>query len=294
MVGDQDGAYAASLRLPGTCGEWVQGTLDEIPCLISCAIDWFAEVTVSLDPAAAGWEVPPDAPKAAAALHLALSARGVSASGGRLKLANPLPRGRGYASSTADVAGTIYAVGRALGAPFCPKEAAALAVRVEPSDSTVFPGLALFAHRDARFHRVWGRLPSLEVIILDPGGEVNTLAFNAGDHRAALARLASEHREAFQMMEAGIVQDDARLIAAAATLSARAHQAILYSSLVEECLALAPRLGALGVVRAHSGTLAGLVCLPEDGGALAARVAARFSDLVVQRRRCLGQWGEPT
>ncbi len=290
MVADREEAPTASVRLPGTCGEWVQGALDGTPCLVSCAIDWFAEVTVSLDPAADRWETPPDAPKAVTALHLALAARGVSAVGGRLKLANPLPRGRGYASSTADVAGTIYAVGCALGAPFHPEEAAALAVRVEPSDSTVFPGLALFAHRDARFYRVWRRLPPLEVIILDPGGEVNTLAFNACDHRAALARLAPQHREAFQMMEIGIVQGDVRLIAAAATLSARTHQAILYSSLVEECLALALRLGALGVVRAHSGTLAGLVCLPEDGSALAARAIDRFRGVAVYRRRCLGEW----
>jgi len=290
MVGDRGEARVASVRLPGTCGEWVQGTLDGVPCLVSCAIDWFAEVAVSLDPAASTWEVPPDAPKAAVALRLALSARGVATSGGRLKLTNPLPRGRGYASSTADVAGAIYAVGRALGAPFRPEEAAALAVRVEPSDSTVFPGLALFAHRDARFHRVWGCLPPLEVVVLDPGGEVDTLAFNACDHHAALVRLASEHRDAFQMMEAGVVEGDACLIAAAATLSARAHQAVLYSPLVEECLALAPRLGALGVVRAHSGTLAGLICLPEDGSALAARAADRFRGIAVYRRRCLGEW----
>lgn len=290
MVGDREGEYAASVRLPGTCGEWVQGTLDGTPCLVSCAIGWFAEVAVSLDPAASAWQVPPDAPKAAMALQLALSARGVTTLGGRLKLTNPLPRGRGYASSTADVAGTIYAVGRALGAPFPPEEAAALAVRVEPSDSTVFPGLALFAHRDARFYCVWGRLPPLEVIILDPGGEVNTLAFNARDHRAALARLASAHRDAFQMMEAGVVEGDVCLIAAAATLSARTHQAILYSSLVEECLAQAPELGALGVVRAHSGTLVGLICLPEDSSALAERAANRFRGVAVYRHRCLGEW----
>ncbi len=277
----------ATVSLAGTCGEWVQGTLDGVPCLVSCAVDWYAQVTVALDGASA-WQFPPDAAKSAAALRLALAARDASAVGGVLRLSNPLPRGRGYASSTADVAGTIYVVGAALGRPFAPDEVARLAVRVEPSDSTIFPAPTLFAHRNASFHRPLAALPPLAVVVLDPGGAIDTLAFNAADHTAALRKAAPAHREAFERFEAGLACGDAVEVAQAATLSARIHQAILPSALVEAALASYPVLGALGTCRAHSGTLVGLICRPEAADAVACRARTRFPGVAVRTHRCLG------
>lgn len=283
---------SATVRLPGTCGEWVQGTLDGVPCLVSCAIDWYAEITVLVgaDGCVRADCRPPlqHAPKAAAALRLALAARHAQDAEARLELRNPLPRSRGYASSTADVAGAIYAAGAALGQPFTPEEVARLAVQVEPSDSTVFPRPTLFAHRDARFWRPLPPLPPLAVVILDPGGEVDTLAFNAADHAAALRRLAPAHRDAFDRFEAGLATNDPVEVARAATESARLHQAILPSGLVDAALESYARLGALGICRAHSGTLVGLICQPEDATEIAQRAGARFPGVVVCSYRCMG------
>ncbi len=280
-------AESATVRLPGTCGEWVQGTLDGVPCLVSCAIDWWAGVTVTMN-GAPGRQIPPDAAKSAAALRLALAARDVATADATFRLDNPLPRGRGYASSTADVGGTIYAVGAALGRPFAPEEAARLAVQIEPSDSTIFPGPTLFAHRDASFWRPLPSLPPLAVVILDPGGAVDTLAFNAADHTAALRRLAAAHRDAFAAFEAGLAAGDPVEAAQAATQSARLHQAILPSDLVDAALASYVGLGALGICRAHSGTLVGLICRPEDAAEVDRRAAARFPGVIVRPRRCVG------
>ncbi len=277
----------ATVTLPGTCGEWVQGTLEGVPCLVSCPIDWYARVTVTLDAPPGVWRVPSHALKAAVALQLALAALGDPPVGGTVRLDNPLPRGRGYASSTVDVAGTIYAVGEALGVPFTPPEVAALAVQVEPSDSILFPGWTLFAHRDAAFHRPLGTPPPLAVVVLDPGGSVDTLAFNATDHRAMLRRLAPLHREAFALLEAGLAAGDATLVARAATLSASAHQQILPNPLVDTALRLARRSSALGVCRAHSGTIVGLLCSPGDAAEMASWVAERLPGVLVRPHRCL-------
>lgn len=276
----------ATVRLPGTCGEWVQGTLDGIPCLVSCAIDHYAQATLTLN-GAGRWHLPADAAKAVAALRLALAARERPEAGGELQIANPLPRSRGYASSTADVAGTIYGVGAALGQPFAPEEAARLAVQVEPSDSTIFPTPTLFAHRDASFHRPLAPLPPLAVVVLDPGGAVDTLSFNAADHATVLKRAAEAHREAFARFEAGLAAGDAVEAAQAATLSASTHQALLPSALVAAALAAYPDLGALGICRAHSGTLVGLICRPEAAQDVAQRARIRFQDIAVHVHRCL-------
>ena len=273
--------------VPGTCGEWVQGTLDDVPCLVSCAIDWYAHITVTVDPTTTTWTLPDGANKMAQALQLALTARGSPPIGGHVRSDNPLPPGRGYASSTADVAGVIYALGQALGAPFVPLEVASLAVQVEPSDGTMFPELTLFAHCTGAFARPLGGLPPLSVVVVDPGGFVDTLAFNAADHRAVLRRLAPIHRDAFTMLEAGLKAGDVALVARAATLSAMAHQEILFSPLVEACLSFLPSTKALGICRAHSGTIVGLICDPAQADLVVKQAAERFAGCAVRVHRCV-------
>jgi L-threonine kinase len=157
-----------------------------------------------------------------------------------------------------------------------------LAVGVEPSDSTLFPGLALFDHRSGSFHKDLGPAPLLAVVVLDPGGEVDTLAFNRLDHREALRRLAPQHQQAFTLLLEGLKRGDWQALGEAATLSAQVHQAILPNPLLEPVLALAREVRALGVCRAHSGTLLGVLLDPlhADVPAVTAFVARCLTDQV--------------
>jgi L-threonine kinase len=255
------GAGPTRAALPATCGELVQGTLDGIPCLVSCPIGLYSLAEVCLRPGP-GWDVPPNATKATSALWDGLAYLGWPELGGQLRLVTDLPRGRGYASSTADIGATLFALGRAMRQLLTSEEAAQLAVGVEPSDSTLFPGLTLFDHRGGSFHESLGPAPSLSVVVLDPGGEVDTLAFNWLDHRGILRRLAPEHRRAFALLREGLERRDWQALGEATTLSACAHQAILPDPLLEPALAMAREVGALGVCRAHSGTLLGLLLDP--------------------------------
>ena len=110
----------------------------------------------------------------------------------------------------------------------------------------------------------------------------SSLAFNQFDYREVLGRLAPQHREAFALLREGLRQGNLEAIGAAATLSARAHQAILVNPLLEPTLSLAREVRALGVCRAHSGTLLGLLLDPEDADVLAITtlVARRFAPAV--------------
>lgn len=248
----------ARASLPATCGELVQGSLDGVPCLVSCPIDYYSTAHVRLKPDL-DWEIPPGVPKTATALRACLSYLGAAALGGKLELLTDVPRGRGYGSSTADIGAVLYALAQAAGRLMSPEQVACLAVDVEPTDSTVFPGLTLFEHRGARFYECLGPAPALRVVVIDPGGEVDTLAFNRINHREALHRLAAEHEQAFDLLRQGLKGGDWRAVGEAATLSARVHQTILPNPLLDPVLALAREVGALGVCRAHSGTLLGLL-----------------------------------
>lgn len=266
------GSEGGVVALPAACGELFQGTLDGRPCLVTCPIDRYAYARVEVSPpfprgcgpTRQFWSLPENAPKAAAALFEGLSWFSNVAYVGRLRLISRIPRARGYASSTADVGATLFALAEALGDALSPAEAARLAVSVEPSDSTLFSGLSLFDHRDGRLRQPLGPTPPLTVIALDPGGEVDTLAFNALDHSAALRRLAPEHQASFRMLVHGLRRKDWQAVGQAATLSSCLHQAILSHPLLEIALDLARAVGALGVCRAHSGTVLGVLMNPRE------------------------------
>ncbi len=247
--------------LPATCGELVQGALDGVPCLVSCPIDLWARADVVLAESET-WQTPDDAPKAAAAVRAGLALLGRAQDGGALRLASPIPRGRGYGSSTADISAALYALGCALGRPFTAQEVAHLAVNIEPSDSTMLPGIALFDHRQGSFYELLGAALDVTVLVLDPGGEVDTVAFNQQDLCASLRLLASEHSDAFSTLRQAIRSADVAALGHAATVSARAHQTILHNPLLDQTLAIARDIAAAGVCRAHSGTILGILLDP--------------------------------
>jgi L-threonine kinase len=177
-------------------------------------------------------------------------------------LVSPLPAGRGYGTSTADIGAVLFAAARAQGIDLSGESASRLAVAIEPTDSTLFGGLTLFDHRQGRFFQPLGAAPMLKVILLDPGGFVDSEEFNWPDPHPALARLAREHRQAFDLLQSGVAARDLDAIGAAATQSARLHQAVLFNPLLEAAAGLARELGALGICRAHSGTILGLLFDP--------------------------------
>jgi L-threonine kinase len=253
-----------SAALPATCGELFQGLLDGQPCLVSCPIDWYVSACVTLEPAASapGWRSDQTASaKTLAALALAAQRLGLPEAG-RVEIESGLPAGRGYGASTADIGAALYAQARAAGRSLDPRKAACIASQVEPSDSTLFQGLALFAHRDGLLLEDLGSAPPLAVIVLDPGGEVDTLAYNRRVTPATLRPHAPAHAEAIAMIRAGLAEHDWEALGEGATLSARTHQAVLFNPWLESALDVCRAVHGLGACRAHSGTILGVLIDP--------------------------------
>jgi L-threonine kinase len=189
---------------------------------------------------------------------------GLRGLGFRLEVDCPLPPSKGFGTSTADVAGAIAATAAAAGARVDPADVARLAVSVEPSDSTMFPGLALFDHRGASLAESLGATPPLLVAVLEFEGTVDTLDFNARLDLASLRGAEREHARAVDLLRAGLRAGRLELIGQAATLSARTNQRVLPKDHLEEVIELAEAAGALGVCAAHSGTALGGLFVPEE------------------------------
>ena len=294
----------ASAIAPGTCGELAQGMLDGVLCMVTCPIDMYSTATVELSPAAtptnsvvipapsplisapspvipalspvipakAGIHGPTDSPKACRAVEATLDYLGATGMTARVWLDSPLPRGKGMASSTADVSAAIVATAAAVGRELSPAQIAEIALGVEPSDGVMFPEIAVFDHRKGRVARSLGQPPPMRVLILDFGGGVDTLEFNRADRDDVLKSLAPEMAEAVSLIEDGISRGDPLRIGKGATLSAQANQQVLFNPHLEPAVELSREVGAVGVNVAHSGTVIGM--LFRDDAALVERAAA--------------------
>jgi len=117
----------ATVKVPGTCGELVQGFLDGAHFLVTCPVDLYSTVSVTLYQGQPGVLGPRDCPKAIRAVLSTLAYLGQRDLAAELIIHSPLPRGKGMASSTADVAGAAAATALALGTRLSPQELGSLA-----------------------------------------------------------------------------------------------------------------------------------------------------------------------
>jgi L-threonine kinase len=162
-------------------------------------------------------------------------------------------------SSTADVAGAIVATAGLARGPLDLRTVARLALSVEPTDGSFFPGIVCFDHREGLILEPLGEALPLAILVLDCGGRVDTVAFNRVDRRSLLAGMEGQFREALAMVRAGIAQRDAWLVGAGASLSAECNQRILPKPFLPAVRREGRDVGAVGVCVAHSGTVVGLL-----------------------------------
>jgi L-threonine kinase len=153
-------------------------------------------------------------------------------------------------------------LGVVLNRPLSPAELARLACRVEPTDSIMFAELTMLAYRDTGRSQTIGPAPALPLLMLDPGLAVDTLSFNRTLNLAALRQLGDTTLEALDWLRQGALAGDAVAVGAAATLSAVSYQPLLFNPMLAQAQQWAKDTGAVGVVRAHSGTIAGLLYPP--------------------------------
>jgi L-threonine kinase len=232
---------------------------------VDCPIDRFSEARVILDMHTTGWDLPLGKTKALQVLELLKEDLSLPSLSGKVEFLQQLPEGKGMASSTADITAVVAAALIALGEDPVPERLAHFALRIEPSDSVMFPGITEIEHVQRHKHRVLGPSVPALFLALDWGGAIDTRVFNA---RPGLAehyrRYEDEIARAYGLAREGIEQIDLEKLAVAGTISARCNLEINTKSQFEPFVAWVLQKGGLGVVTAHSGTLlAGVFPLDE-------------------------------
>ncbi|NLC76470.1 MAG: GHMP kinase [Clostridia bacterium] len=251
----------AAAWAPGTCGELVEGAIDDKTFLVTCPIDLGSTIEVSRE----GTGLAEGFPKTAKAIELAAGKLDLPVRELGFERESLLPPGKGMGSSTADIAAAVLAVCRLAGQELSPREIAELALAVEPSDGIMFPGLVLFDHREGKWFEELGEAPAINILIADPGGVVDTVTFNRDDYLAKMNRKKEPQvKEALRLVKEGLASGDLHKIGRGATESALANQELLPKPDLPQMLRWAEEVKALGVNVAHSGTVMGIL-LAEDG-----------------------------
>ena len=162
-------------------------------------------------------------------------------------------------SSSADLAAAISATGLALGQELTPDAIAQIALSIEPTDGVMMPGVALFDHRAGLIRETLGPPPPMEIVALDLGGTINTEEFNRVDRSRAWTAVNQQSAEALHLVRKGIEESDPALVGKGATISAQSGQHVLPKERLDDVVAFAREVGAVGVNVGHSGTIMGVL-----------------------------------
>ncbi|MFF2079260.1 kinase [Kitasatospora sp. NPDC058162] len=263
-------------RAFGTFGELLQGALPGGPeFLVTLPVDRWARARFRLDPGGPLRVFPSHKTKTRRVAEAMLAACGRPA-GGVLLLDGDLPVGKGMASSSADLVATVRAVGAAVGLDTSPAEVERWLRPIEPTDGVMHPGVVAFDHREVRLRERLGGLPAATVVGVDEGGLLDTVAFNRMPKAFSPAQRA-EYAELLAELGAAVRAGDLARVGTVTTRSAVLNQRLAPKRNLDAVLAIAERVGAAGVVCAHSGTLLGVLLDENDadhGPRLAAALAA--------------------
>ncbi|GAA3086380.1 hypothetical protein [Streptosporangium carneum] len=274
----------------GTFGELLQGRLPERDgdFLVTLPVARWAVATFSGDPRLTELRVEPGHKLKALRLTEMIMEWAPVPMGGVLTIDSGIPEGKGLASSSADLVATARAVANALGVEMPPRLIEAFLSRIEPTDGVLYPGIVAYYHRRVQLREVLGPLPSMTVVGVDEGGEIDTVEFNripkpfsAADRRQ-YARLLEEMRTAVHAR-------DLPSVGAVATRSAVMNQALRPKRLLEAVMGVCEQVGGLGVVAAHSGTMLGVLLdtadarYPEKVAAAASACSTAAGNVAVYR-----------
>ncbi|WP_182084389.1 hypothetical protein [Aureimonas sp. ME7] len=237
----------------------MQGAIGGQDFLVNCPIDTFACATARVVPERGLALAEPDQHQKVRRLADALAERfGVELTH-EVRIDSAIPRGKGMASSTADLTAALSALCRCSRISLTPAETGTLLASVEPSDCVHYAGIAWVNHLTGHRLGAWTAPAHLRVIVIDGGGEVDTVGFDRDRARAVYARQEAIVRAYVELLGRSLCLGDLEGIGEAARQSARLSQEILPKAHFAPLERIADKEGALGVNCAHSGTVLGLL-----------------------------------
>lgn len=244
---------------PASCGEFVQGVLDNEEYLSSYAINLFSVATLE-----EGKEVIHTGPiKSRRAMELVFEKFNIPVEESKkisLNINSQIPIGKGMASSTADIGATINATLSMLGKSLTGEEISKLAVKIEATDSLLLNRHSIFNPLTADIKKYMGGIDNAKVVILEPDDILDTKSIRmTPNYRMYKMQNKEIIRESFSLLDEGLAKNDLSLVGKACTYSSLANENIHKKPFLKEIIQISDKFGCYGVNIAHSGTVIGIL-----------------------------------
>ncbi|MCV2287549.1 cobalamin biosynthesis protein [Clostridioides difficile] len=244
---------------PASCGEFVQGIIDDEEYLCSYAIDMYSEVYIEeklVDINLGRYKSRLAIEKVFKKFNLPKKyTKNIS-----LNINSKIPVGKGMASSTADIGATIKATLSLIDKDLSSEEISKLAAEIEPTDSIFIDKNSIFNPLNGTVIKYLGNLTNVKVIILEPNKVLDTMKIRL---RQDYNKLKVENKEvikkSFALLEEGLKKNNLSLVGEACTLSSLANENIEKKEYLNEIIKISKKYGAYGVNIAHSGTVVGIL-----------------------------------
>ncbi|MDX5725376.1 cobalamin biosynthesis protein [Clostridioides difficile] len=244
---------------PASCGEFVQGIIDDEEELCSYAIDMYSKVYIEeklVDINLGRYKSRLAIEKVFEKFNLPKKyTKNIS-----LNINSKIPVGKGMASSTADIGATIKATLSLIDKDLSSEEISKLAAEIEPTDSIFIDKNSIFNPLNGTVIKYLGNLTNAKVVILEPNKVLDTMKIRL---RQDYNKLKVENKEvikkAFALLEEGLKKNNLSLVGEACTLSSLANENIEKKEYLNEIIKISKKYGAYGVNIAHSGTVVGIL-----------------------------------
>ncbi len=241
-----------TVKIPGSCGELIQGMIDDVPFLVTCPITMYTKASISQY-----FSYLPHKTRIARSKTLEYLKQ---QSRTKFCLITELLTGKGMASSSADIAAICQLTALSCNKQLTEEEISRIATSIEPTDGVFCRGIVRLNHLNGKVLERFENIPKIKILMFDSGGKVDTLSFN---RRHDLKKLYRENEDVIKKalieLRHGFLKNDTHLIGQAAAASAYANQKILYKKQLEDIMIISEQFGGIGVNVAHSGTVIGVL-----------------------------------
>lgn len=257
-----------TVRVPGTCGELIQGSIDGNDFLVSCPISLYSRMNVQIDESIHQIRINKYLPRTYQAVEFLLKEFGLQNMGIKINIESDLINAAGMASSTADISAALAAIMLLFKGEVDLDLLKKTAVSIEPSDGVFLDGLHIFNHRSGEQAEYLGEAPEIDILLFKEPGMVDSLKFNKNKKLSELNKCKEKRLEiALSILKKGIKEKNCQLIGRAATISSLAHQHILHKKTLKKLIEItADNEQVYGVNIAHSGTLIGIMTADDFRG----------------------------
>lgn len=237
----------ATASYPGSIGEMIQGNFRGKDVLISCPINFFTKVTL--------FEryfpiFKYNYPKSMQFMKIILKRWNYDFYEKNLDMTiiSEIPKGKGFASSTADLCATYYALLKLFHRTFNEKELIDCCIEIEPTDSIIFHGITLFDYKKGTFKESIGEYFKFYLLVFEGSKMVDTVEFNNKADEPL-----KDVEDLINIFKRGFMRKSLKEVALASTESILRNENRLKYNILPQVVNIKDSTGGLGIIGAHTG-----------------------------------------